>query len=68
MIAPAGKAVAAVELAVVAARDGRLLLLKTYQVEIPSAAGPEAEVAALARASSDILAAFVTDLGQAARK
>jgi len=68
MVAHAGKAVAAVELAVVSARDGHLLLLKTYQIEITSAAGPEAEVAALTRASSDILATFVTDLGQATKK
>lgn len=67
MLAAGGQAVAAVELAVVSARDGQLLLLKTYEVEIPSAPGPEAEAAALTRASSDILAAFVTDLGQAAK-
>lgn len=68
MVAPASKAVVAVELAVVSARDGQLLLLKTYQAEIAAPAGPEAEVAALTRASSDILAAFVADLGRAAHK
>lgn len=67
MQAQAGKAVASLELAVVSARDGQLLLLKTYQREIAAATTPEAEVTALTRASSDILAAFVADLDQAAR-
>lgn len=64
MVTATGKASAAMELAVVSARDGGLLLLKTYQSDIASAAGPEAEVVALTRASSDIIAAFVADLGQ----
>lgn len=63
-----GKAVAALELALVSTRDGRLLLLKTYQVALPSAAGPEDEVAALTRASTTILAAFVADLAAVADK
>lgn len=67
MQAHAGKAMAALELAVVSARDGTLLLLKTYQVETAAAAGPEAEVDALTKASSDILTRFIADLAQAAR-
>lgn len=64
MVTATGKASAAMELAVVSARDGGLLLLKTYQADIASAAGPEAEVAALTRASSELIAAFVADLGR----
>lgn len=63
----AGKAVAALELSVVSARDGTLLLLKTYQVETPAAAGPEAEVQSLTTATSQILNAFIADLAQAVR-
>ncbi|AVM73085.1 ABC-type transport auxiliary lipoprotein family protein [Magnetospirillum gryphiswaldense] len=67
MLAGAGKVVANVELAVVSSRDGSLLLLKTYQVEVPSAAGPEAEAAALTQASGDIITAFIADLGRVAK-
>ncbi|MBR9971285.1 ABC-type transport auxiliary lipoprotein family protein [Magnetospirillum sulfuroxidans] len=67
MTTAAGQANAAVELTVVSARDGSLLLLKSYQANISSAAGPQAEVAALTRASSDIIAAFLADLGRAAQ-
>lgn len=67
MRAGAGKAVASLELAVVSSRDGSLLLLKTYQAEVPSAAGPEAEAAALSQASGDIITAFITDLARVAK-
>lgn len=67
MQAHAGKAVAALEISVVSARDGQLLLLKTYQVENPAAAGPEAEVDALTKSSSQILTQFIADLAQAAK-
>lgn len=67
MLAASGKVVAAVELAVVSARDGSLLLLKTYQVEVLSSAGPEAEAAALTKASAEIVARFVADLGGVAK-
>lgn len=67
MQARAGKAVASLELAVVSSRDGSLLLLKTYQAEVPSAAGPEAEAAALTQASGDIITAFIADLGRVAK-
>lgn len=67
MQAGTGKVVASLELAVVSSRDGGLLLLKTYQAEVPSAAGPEAEAAALTRASGDIITAFITDLARAAK-
>ncbi|MGE4280422.1 MAG: ABC-type transport auxiliary lipoprotein family protein [Magnetospirillum sp.] len=67
MLAHADKVVAALELAVVSARDGKLLLLKTYQVESPAAAGPEAEVDALTKASSQIMSHFIADLAQAAK-
>lgn len=67
MLAASGKVVAAVELAVVSARDGSLLLLKTYQVEVVSSAGPEAEAAALTKASAEIVASFVADLGGVAK-
>lgn len=67
MQAGTGKVVASLELAVVSSRDGGLLLLKTYQAEVPSAAGPEAEAAALTQASGDIIAGFITDLARAAK-
>jgi hypothetical protein len=67
MLAGVGKVVANLELAVVSSRDGALLLLKTYQAEVPSAAGPEAEAAALTQASGDIITAFIADLGRVAK-
>ncbi len=67
MLAGAGKVVASLELAVVSSRDGALLLLKTYQAEVPSAAGPEAEAAALTKASATIMTAFIADLGRVAK-
>ncbi|KAF0225454.1 MAG: ABC-type uncharacterized transport system auxiliary [Rhodospirillaceae bacterium] len=67
MQAGTGKVVASLELAVVSSRDGGLLLLKTYQAEVPSAAGPEAEAAALTQASGDIISGFITDLARAAK-
>lgn len=54
------------QLAVVSARDGALVLMKTYAEDLPVAApGPEAAVAALSRATSDLFTGFVADLSQA---
>lgn len=54
------------QLSVVSARDGTLVLLNTYESQIPvQAVGPEAAVAALGRATSDIIARFAADLGKA---
>lgn len=62
MAVAAGSAVAIIDLAVVSARDGRLLLQRTYRAEEPCTAEPEAEVAALTRAGTRILADFATDM------
>lgn len=62
----AGKVVARIQLAVVSARDGSLVLLDTYSAEpTVQGSGPEAAVAALNRATADILSRFVTDLSNA---
>lgn len=65
-IPSAGKVTARVQLSVVSARDGSLVLLETYSAEVPTqGAGPEAAVAALGRATTDILARFTADLSRA---
>jgi cholesterol transport system auxiliary component len=61
----AGKVAARIRLAVVSARDGGLVLQETYDAEVPVAVGPEAEAAGLSRATSDIIARFIADLGRA---
>lgn len=54
------------QLAVVSARDGTLVLLETYGAEpAVEGSGPEAAVAALNRATADIFARFVRDLSNA---
>jgi uncharacterized lipoprotein YmbA len=54
------------QLAVVSARDGALVLMKTYAEDLAvTAPGPEAAVAALSRVSSDLFTGFVADLSQA---
>lgn len=54
------------QLAVVSARDGRLVLMDTYAAEPPvQGAGPEAAVAALNHATADILSRFTADLAKA---
>jgi ABC-type uncharacterized transport system auxiliary subunit len=50
------------QLSVISARDGTLLLLKTYDIERPSEATPVAAVKALSQALSEALARFVADL------
>lgn len=61
-----GKVAMTLQLAVVSARDGALVLLDTYSAE-PSvaAAGPEGAVAALNHATAHILSRFVADLAKA---
>lgn len=62
----ANKVAARMQLAVVSARDGALVLLDTYSAEpAVQGAGPEAAVAALNRATADILSRFVADLSNA---
>lgn len=54
------------QLAVVSARDGALVLLQNYESSPAAAgAGPEAAVAALNRAVADIFTHFAGDLAQA---
>ncbi|MCR6630030.1 MAG: PqiC family protein [Magnetospirillum sp.] len=54
------------QLAVVSARDGQLVLLQTYSDERPvQGAGPEAAVAALSRSAAGLFSRFVADLSQA---
>lgn len=62
----AGKVVMRLQLSVVSAHDGTLVLLNGYESEQPvQPAGPGAAVAALGRATSDIVARFAADLGKA---
>lgn len=67
MIPGAGKVVVSLELAVVSARDGRILLLGNYAEDEICAPDPEAEAQALSRATSAILASFISDLHKAAQ-
>ena len=58
-----GKVVIKLQLAAVSARDGTLVLLKTYVVEPAlDGKGPEAAVTALNRGASELLSRFVSDL------
>lgn len=61
---PQGRGVVvAVSLAVVSARNGSLLLQRSYEVEIPTTSpAPETATAAIGRAVSRILDQFLTDL------
>jgi cholesterol transport system auxiliary component len=53
------------QLSVVSARDGTLVLLQSYAADTQvQGAGPEAAVAALGRATSDIYSRFAADLAQ----
>ncbi|HLO76716.1 MAG TPA: ABC-type transport auxiliary lipoprotein family protein [Magnetospirillum sp.] len=61
-----GKVAVKLQLAVVSARDGTLVLLETYAAEpAVQGAGPEAAVAALNHATADIYSRFVADLAKA---
>lgn len=61
-----GRVAVKMQLAVVSARDGALVLLDTYAAEpLVQGAGPEAAVAALNRAVSDIFTRFISDLAKA---
>lgn len=62
-----GKVVARLQLSVVSAKNGQLVLLETYTSEMPSAADPKSATAALARATADILSRFAADLAAARR-
>lgn len=58
-----------VQLAVVSARDGTLVLLETYEARIPTlGGGVEAAVAAAEKGVSDIFVRLVADLGRARAK
>lgn len=53
------------QLSVVSAHDGTLVLLRSYNADTPvQGAGPEAAVAALNRAMADVFARFAADLSQ----
>ncbi len=61
-----GKVQMRLQLSVISARDGALVLMQTYAAEpAVQGQGPEAAVAALGRATSDILARFMADLAKA---
>lgn len=60
-----GKVTVRMQLSVVSAKDGALVLLETYAAEAPSAADPKSASAALARATADIFARFAADLAKA---
>lgn len=60
-----GKVAIKLQLAAVSARDGTLVLLKTYASEpAMNGKGPEAAVTALNRGVSELLSRFVSDLSQ----
>lgn len=59
-----GKVFARLQLSVISARDGTLVLLNTYESEQPvPVPGPENAIRALDRAADDIFARFTADLG-----
>lgn len=60
-----GRVAIRLQLAVVSARDGTLVLMRTYDAE-PASAGstPAAAVAALNRGAAELLSRFVSDLSQ----
>jgi cholesterol transport system auxiliary component len=63
-LAGQGKVAAEMQLAVVSARDGSLALMNTYaSTQATGGDTPEAAAAALGRATSDIFARFLADLG-----
>jgi cholesterol transport system auxiliary component len=65
LIPGTGNVAVRLRLAVVSATDGTLILQDTYEAEEASDPGPNAEAAALGRATSAILARLVADLGRA---
>lgn len=65
-IADGSKVAVGMELGVVSAHDGALVLLENYSVLIPSGSGGiEGAVVAMERGVTQIFARFLTDLGQA---
>jgi ABC-type uncharacterized transport system auxiliary subunit len=64
-VAGADKVAVELQLAVVSARDGSLVLLDTFHAEAPAGSGVEGMVAAIGRATSEVLARFLADLGNA---
>jgi ABC-type uncharacterized transport system auxiliary subunit len=61
----AGRVAVEVQMAVVSARDGTLVLQETYAAELPAEGDKvEAVVTAIGRATSEILARFAADLGR----
>lgn len=65
MIADKGVAVADLELAVVGSKDGKLLLLKTYDARMPTGSGSVGDSArAMEKAVADIFARFLADLAR----
>jgi len=67
-IAGRSEVVIDVELGVVSARDGRLVLLETYVARVPAASERVEDAAqAMEKGVADIFARFLADLGRAAR-
>lgn len=60
-----GKVAMRLQLSVVSARDGSVVLLDTYGAEVATAAEPKAAAVALARAAADIFDRFAADLATA---
>ncbi len=65
LLPAANKVVVRLQLSVVSAKDGALVLLETYAAEAPSAADPKSAAIALARATADIFDRFTADLAKA---
>lgn len=67
-VAGASQVVVDLELAVVGARDGRLVLLKTYEARVPTPSERIEDAArAMEKGVSDIFARFLADLGRSAK-
>lgn len=65
-IAGANKVAVEVQLVLVNARNGDLVMMETYAAEVPAAADtPEAAVAAIGRGADQVMARFLADLAAA---
>ena len=65
-IAGADRVAVEMQLALVSARDGSLVVMNTYSSQVPTdGEAPEAATAAMGRAVSDILGRFLADLSDA---
>ena len=65
VLADSSKVAVEMELGVVSARTGALVLLERYAVLLPAGSGVEGSVAAMEKGASDIFARFLADLAKA---